>query len=163
MKKIIFAAFLLLYIPFFFSCTVGKKSPSEKNQNTIMDLSEEQIVKGNSYSKSLSNTKSNNNSTSISVKGFSGIETLVSFKKSNDSIELSISCEINNGELRLVLCDSEKIIHEFNLEEKNQTYRFSPGDTNCHLKAVGNKANYSMKITYNRKKLSNQTFNFTEL
>ena len=156
--------FLILLISLCFSCTKTEKNAEKKIQSTsIADLSEQEIINKNSSSKMGYFSTTLNNKSTIKVKKFSGGETLKTFNSSKEQVQLTLSNTLSEGELRIVLCDSEKIIYEFETNKENQTYIIPASDSRVDLKVVGSKAQYTLIYTYESKKSPLPVFEGTYL
>lgn len=149
-----------LLIPFCFSCT-----KTEKNTETtsIADLSEQEIINKNSSSSIGYFSTTSNNKSTIKVRRFSGAEILKTFNSSKDQIELTLSNTLSEGELRIILCDSEKIIYEFETNKENQTYTIPASNSKVNLKVVGEKAKYTLVYTCESKESQLPIFEGTAL
>lgn len=147
MKKII-PAIIALFIPLLFSCMPPKsmaKSPSE--------LTEKEIVEKNTYSRSTYLSKSINNKSTITVRHFSGVEKTDTFSSKNDKITITLSCKLEEGELRLCLCDSESIIHEFDVAGDQQTFTIPADGNRYFLKTAGKDAKFKLEYSLEKKKI----------
>lgn len=157
MKKLI-TVLMLLFIPGFIFGFGIKLNDNKSEDGYVYSLTDEEIVSGNSSTKGMVKRNSYNNKTTISISRFSGIDSVVSFSPKNQSVELTLSSKVDRGDLRLFLCDSESIIYEFEVGEKNQVYTLPSQNSKCYLKAVGDKCNYSVEIELKVKKVDVPSF-----
>lgn len=132
--------FIALFIPLCFSCM--------KLDIKVADLSDQEIINLNSASKMGYITQTVNTKFAIKVRSFSGGDKLKTFEASDKQIDLTLSNSLEKGELKIVLCDSEKIIHEFEINKENQTFTIPPSNQKVYLKVVGNKARYTLTYNY---------------
>lgn len=161
MKKSVIVLMLLLIPGLIFG--LGKKSSDNSEESYVYSLTDEEIVSGNSSTKGVVKRNSYNNKTTISISRFSGVESVISFSPKNQSVELTISSKVDRGDLRLFLCDSESIIYEFEVGEKDQVYTLPSQNSKCYLKAAGEKCNYSVEIEMKVKKVEVPSFEGTIL
>lgn len=134
---------LVLLVILSVSCTNKKTT-----ETSIADYTEEEILNGNSYSRTSSFTSTVNKKTTIKCKRFTGFEKIMIFQQKEDSIKITLTATVDDGEFRLVICDSEKIYHEFEINEENQTYTLPAAKNKYYLKAVGKNASYKLEVTY---------------
>lgn len=146
------------------ACLVCFSCCSKKTEGvSVTDMSEEDIVKNNSFSKIGSVSRSVNNKTSLAVRRFSGIEELVVLQPKGDCFEITLSSEVGDGELRLFICDSESIVYEFQVNEKDQKYTLPSTNKKYFLKAAGSNAKYRLEFSYEKIESSLPSFQGTIL
>jgi len=141
----------------------GTNSAKNPDKEYVDNLTEEEIVKGNRYTKSSSVQKTSNNKTSLKVKRFSGIEEIFVFAPKNENVEITLSSTVEAGALRLVVCDKENVLYEFEVGEENQTYKLPATKGRYILKAVGSNARYTVEVSCTREKSEIPTFKGTVL
>lgn len=163
MKKISVVLFIFLQAFAFISCVPKSINQIKQTENSVQNISEEEIVKGSVYSKSSSSTRSINNKTTMNVKYFNGIEKVVTFSPRKNPIEITVSSKVDAGDLRIVLCDDSSIIYEFAVGEKNQSYRLNQSNSKYYLKTVGSKARFTLEFNYESIKTDLPNFDATIL
>lgn len=153
-----FLLLVLLLIPLSLFAIGKKNDKADNTESYVNSLSEEDFVKGNSCSKGTVRRNSINNKTSITTSRFNGVDCIATVNPKNQIVELTISCKVSKGDLRLILCDSENIVYEFEVNEKDQIYNIPFSSSKYYLKVAGENANYSVEIEYKAKTIDLPTF-----
>lgn len=160
MKKLSFILLIFMIPGFMFG--IGKSS-SESEREYVQNLTEEEIVKGHAYSKSSSIQKTSNNKTTIKVKRFSGIEEVLVISPKNQNVDVTVSCKVESGALRVVICDKESIVYEFDVNDEPETFRLPSTKGRYFIKTAGKNARYSLEVEVEAKKTELPSFEGTIL
>lgn len=118
MKKV--GISLLILMSFcFISCFSRGPVDQEAAEEYVKDLTEEDIVTKNSSAKLSYMKRSIGNKVKLSVKRFSGVEEILAIKATSEGKKLKVTSKIEQGAIRIVLCDSKNIIYEFKVGEED--------------------------------------------
>ena len=146
MKKI-GIGLLVLFCFGLISCFSREPVDQAAAEEYVKNLTEEEIVKKNSSSK-LSYSKSTiGNKVKLSVKRFNGVEETYVVKTNSAGKKIKVSSNVQQGAIRIVLCDSKKIVHEFEIG-KDETFEIPSSSEKMILKTAGKDAAYSIVIEW---------------
>lgn len=114
---------------------------------SLQTLTEADITSNANTCSQITSTKSViNNVTTCTAKEMSGVIKPYETKLRNQDFEIQVSSEVSKGNARLVLIVDNTIVHDFMLNEKEQTFSLKKYSGNIRLKLAGESAKY--KITY---------------
>lgn len=154
MKKLYFTCVLLVISLLIASCAgsrwSGLRDTNGKEDRTLQTVTAEDILKLNSFLSviSVTNHKSDG-TTSVSIDKFSGVKTLETFGKGR--YDITVTLKSDNGNIRLVLCDSEKIIAEFEADGESSTVGFDCTSGKVYLKLAGEEAQVDLQYHCKKK------------
>ena len=114
---------------------------------SLQTLTEADITSNaNICSQTMSTKSMINNVTTYTAKEMSGVIKLYETSLQNQDFEIQLSSEVSKGNARLVLVIANTIVHDFMLNEKEQTFSIKNFSGKIRLKLAGESAEY--KITY---------------
>ena len=144
MKRTVIALLLLLLILTASSC--GHIADTNGVHDiSLADITEDEIVHGMSSVSSGRLQTSLNGRTSITIKKFSGVQTLETFDgKSGRTLRCDI--ELRSGNLRVVVVHDEDIVAEFAVGGGECGYVF-PDNGTYRLKIAGETAEFDIKFS----------------
>lgn len=148
MKKIITIIFIIFLSFTLTSCSHIEDTNGEDDYS-LQTITEEEIV-GNSYSsiKVGKFTTQNGRTIKQSVKKFSGIENIQSFKTTKGFISFTVSITVSSGNFMVVLVQEGKIIHKFLNNQENQKFTVPENTGKVSVIVAGESANYNLKLEY---------------
>ena len=118
---------------------------------TLQTITAQDILDLNSFLAFISiKSKNSDGTTSVTIDKFSGVQTLETFKKGG-RYDITVALRSNSGNIRLVLCDSEKIIWEFEADGEGSTVGFDCMSGNVYLKLAGEEAQVDLQYYYSKK------------
>ena len=114
-------SFVLLLLICFSVCLIscGYEDTNGDNDYTLQSITDDTILKGGSFSESMSSHIYINNKWKDSVKSLNGVKELNAF---NGPFKIVLSLEVSKGNAKLVICTDDEILHEFKVNEENQEY-----------------------------------------
>ena len=93
----------------------------------------------------------NNGSSRLDIGSLSGIKKLETFS-GGSSYDITLSLSTKSGNVRLVLCTKDAILHEFSPNGDDQTYHLEKQNKTVYLKIAGEEA--AFKLEYKTEKKS---------
>ena len=144
MRKIITIITVLLFVFVLSACTKYEDTNGE-NDYTLQIITDDQIIKGSSYNVVGSFKKVINNEGKYTVKKLNGVFTIDTFSKG--SYTFNVDFKVPKGNAKLVLCNDDKIIYEFTVNEANQSYTIS-SSKRFHLKVAGESSSLEVNYIY---------------
>ena len=154
MKKLKLTCVFVIISLLLTSCTVSRwskiKDTNGEEDRTLQTITAEDILRLNSFLSviSVTNHKSDG-TTSVSIDKFSGVKTLETFGKGR--YDITVALKSDNGNIRLVLCDREKIIAEFEADGESSTVGFDCTSGKVYLKLAGEEAQVDLQYHYKKK------------
>ncbi len=148
MKRIICFALLILIVLSLASCTaVSYEDTNGEDDFSLQTITDKDIVDGINTTKILSSTSTGNNKTTSKAKTMSGVVELYEGKLKNESFKIVVSNEISKGNARLVLVFNDEIVHDFDLNSKDQSFVLNNATGKVYLKIAGESTGYSVTHT----------------
>ena len=77
----------------------------------------------------------------------SGVLELYEDRLKNETLDITVSCEITKGNARLVLIVDGEIVHDFDLNGADQSLVLENVSGNVSLKIAGESAGYAVSYT----------------
>lgn len=107
-------------------------------------LTEEDLLKKNNSSSVAWVGSAINGKHNLSIGTFNGVKTLERFSGEHT---VTLSCSIQKGNARLVLCTSDQVLHEFSLNEDEQQYTVDGSLGEVYLKLAGESCGITIRYT----------------
>lgn len=148
--KRFFSLLVLITLSFILTgCMKQIEDTNGEDDFTIQTYTDDDITSGKSISMkvgSLTNTV--NNTTTIKIKKFSGLEKLDTIKADNDTIEFNVESTVSSGNFRMVIIKEKEIIQDVII---NTTDKITlTGCTGRYdLVMIGESAKINLKYTIN--------------
>ncbi len=114
---------------------------------TLQTITNENIVNSDVDSTGTNTSKNKLTKTyTCSSNKFSGVEQLDTniFSGTGDTITIE-KLEVNGGNLKVAVVENNRIVHEFNLNESDQSYTVNGGAGTYNLMLAGESADFSLK------------------
>ncbi|HHX80163.1 MAG TPA: hypothetical protein GX692_03765 [Acholeplasmataceae bacterium] len=148
MRKIrnVIGLFLLLFLLCACSLFLNYEDTNGDDNYDLETITDEMIIEG-SRSISIGSIESKvNNKGKLSINKFNGVKTIKTFN--NGSYTITVDFKVTKGNVKLVLCDDEKIIHEFSINSENQTFTIAD-ESKVYFKIAGESSGFELNYTYN--------------
>lgn len=114
----------------------------------LQTISDEDILKGKTEADGLSgNVNSSTGEESYLSNSFSGVAMLFSQEGNGEDVEFTIEyLTVEKGNFKMAVVVNEKIVHEFNLNERNQSYTVENSQGDVSLVVAGESAKCDFKF-----------------
>ena len=148
MKKAILSilALMLAAMTLFSSCASAHiKDTNGKDDYSLQQLTEEDLLKSRSSVSSVSVSSTRDHETRVTVRKCSGVKEFRTFTKGTYTV--TVNFKVNAGNIRLVLCDSDQILKEFEINSDGQSFTFDCGYKIVSLKAACESAGFELVYT----------------
>ena len=147
MKNFICALLLCSTLLSFAGCTMVSYEDTNGDEDfTLQTLTEQDILDGGSSSEFLSSNVTVNGKITYKAKKLSGVKVLYEKKLKGETFEISLSSTVSKGNARLVLASEDEILHEFALNEANQSFTLENFSGRVYLRLAGESAEYSVSF-----------------
>ncbi len=149
MKKAIISALLVILSVVFCACGgfTSYRDTNGDDDYTLQNITENDILNGigSTSISAVSSRKGNTGKYEVGI--FSGVEQLEKFLPG--AYEITVSLKTESGNLRLLLCTSDKILYDFQPNGEDQTYVLDTRADTVYFKIAGEKAKFKLeyKIT----------------
>lgn len=148
MKKYICIILILSVLMSFAGCHISALEDSNGESDfTLQTITEQDILEGMSTTTFMSSSVTLHNTTTYKAKTMSGVKELLSVTLDNEPLDMVVSCEITNGNARLVLVVNDEIVHDFALNERNQRFSLEMVSGEVSLKLAGESCGYAVTCT----------------
>ena len=137
MKKAILSilALALAAMTLFASCSAAQiKDTNGDEDYTLQTLTEKDLIKSRSSVSKVSVSNTSGGVTVVKIDEISGVSEFKRFR--GGSYTITVSYKLSAGNARLALCTSDKVLHEFQPNENDQTYTFDCDGSSVWLKGA---------------------------
>lgn len=124
------------------SCAAHYADTNGDADFSLQTLTEEDILSKNNYLQTMASQSTANNKTKVSVGKFSGVRILHIFRSGTHT--LTVTPGVTAGNLRLVLCTEDRILHDFALTGEEQTFTVDASAGSVFFKVAGESAEFSL-------------------
>lgn len=148
MKRLICFTLLVLTLLSLASCSVTTyEDTNGEDDFSLQTITDEDIIKGVNTSQFFTSTSSSDGTTTCKAKTMSGVVELYEGKRENEGIKIDVSSEITKGNARLVLVFNDEIVHDFDLNGKDQSFVMENVTGKFSLRIAGESTGYSVTYT----------------
>lgn len=148
MRKISLLLVILLGFSFLSACSALQFEDTNGDEDySLQSIVDEDIVRSSNHVSVGSFETTVNNVTKLTTKKFNGVRSLETFR--NNTYTIEVSFKVTKGNAKLVLCDGDSILHEFEVNQDNQTYSFTC-DERVQLKIAGEDCAFELRYTYSK-------------
>lgn len=154
MKKILCLVLALAFAFCTVGCGVEIEDANGPDDFSLTEITDDNIINldlgASSYSQSPSSedTADLSKVTKFKSNSFSGVAEIYGknlIGKSDLTIDVT-SIQVDEGNFRLLVLLDDQIVHEFDLEEMNQTYELRDVSGNVSVRMAGESANFKFSI-----------------
>ena len=147
MKRLFCAFFALLLLLSLAGCMMKSYEDTNGEDNfSLQSLTDQDIIHGTNTSTVMTSSVTVHTRTTCKAKTITGVKELFMQKMQNETLDIVVSCQITQGNARLVLLVDDKIVHDFALHEENQHFTLENVTGKVRLKLAGERAGYV--VTY---------------
>lgn len=129
----------------------GIEDTNGEEDLSLQTITDKDIIEGmgsTRFMSSSSNSTVNGVSKSVhKAKTMSGVLELYEDRLKNETLDITVSCEITKGNARLVLIVDGEIVHDFDLNGADQSLVLDNVSGNVSLKIAGESAGYAVSYT----------------
>ena len=147
MRKLLCTMLVLFILVSLEGCMMTSYEDTNGEDNFFLQsLTDQDIIYGTNTTTVMTSTATVNNRTTCKAKTINGVKELFMQKMQNEILDIVVSCQITQGNARLVLLVDDKIVHDFALNKENQHFTLENVTGKVRLKVAGESAGYV--VTY---------------